>query len=253
MSNLLKQYYSIAAHVPPEILVQYLPEEKETISDWLNSLRGGIVKLSVPVKGIKKKLLDLVVQNAEKGMELYQIIKYPKIDYLILAKELKRELNLSKMPYRIEGYDISNIHGGYAVGSMVTFVNGKPEKASYRKFKIKYVDGIDDYSMIQEVLQRRFLKYLSKSAKWETAPDLILIDGGKGHLNVALAVLKKLRIEDVPTISLAKENEWVFIPHRASPIILDKTSDLLHLLQQVRDEAHRFALAYHKNLRDRRN
>jgi excinuclease ABC subunit C len=150
---------------------------------------------------------------------------------------------------RIEGYDISNIRGTLAVGSMAVFDKGMPKPAHYRRFRVKTVVGIDDYAMIQEVLRRRFGRYLADEDKWSIAPDLVLIDGGKGHLNAALEVMRGLGLGSIPAASLAKEREEIFIPGNPGPVDLPQTSVALHLLQRVRDEAHRFALGYHKRLR----
>ena len=153
------------------------------------------------------------------------------------------------IPLRIEGYDISNIRGNLAVGSMAVFDKGMPKPAHYRRFKIRSVAGIDDYAMIQEVLRRRFRRYVAADDKWSTIPDLILIDGGKGHLNAALEVMKELGLDSIPTASLAKEKEEVFIPGKSEPLDIPQTSAALYLLQRIRDEAHRFALGYHQRLR----
>jgi excinuclease ABC subunit C len=252
ISEIVKQYYLVAANIPPEIYVQYQPVDKKVISDWLTHLRGAKVKLSTPVKGTYKKLIEVIEQNAIKGMEYYQLTKYTQVDYSLIAEEIKNILQLKNVPYRIEGYDISDIYGESAVGCLVAFEKGKPRKDLYRKFKIKITKGIDDYAMMQEVLERRFNKYLSAEEKWSSLPDLILIDGGKGHLNAALKVLNKLKISNLDVISLAKEQEQIFIPGRSSPINLDYTSPALHLLQRIRDEVHRFAITYHKNIRGKK-
>jgi len=155
------------------------------------------------------------------------------------------------MPLRIEGYDVSNIRGNQAVGSMAVFSKGLSKRAQYRRFRIKAVSGIDDYAMIQEVLRRRFKRSLTQDEKWAAMPDLILIDGGKGHLNAALQILKELGLESVPAAALAKENEELFVPGRSEPLNIPRTSVALHLLQRIRDEAHRFALGYHHKLRQK--
>ena len=166
---------------------------------------------------------------------------------------LKRNYTLPAVPLRIEGYDISNIHGNLSVGSMVVFDKGIPKPAHYRRFKIKTVPYIDDYSMIQEVLKRRFHKYLNKEDKWAIIPDLILIDGGKGHLNAAIEAMHELGVDSIPVASIAKEKEEVFIPGKTTPVDIPKTSAALHLLQRVRDESHRFALSYHQKLRSKKS
>ena len=176
-------------------------------------------------------------------------------------KELQEALSLPRIPNRIECYDISNIQGTNAVGSMAVFENGRSKPSDYRKFKIKTVRGIDDYSMMQEVLSRR-LKHLvqtkhahnitskhSKAEPWENVPDLILIDGGKGHLSAAVQVLLELGVTSIPLASIAKEREEIFVPQISEPIILNRNSEALFLVQRARDEAHRFAITFHRQKR----
>ena len=162
--------------------------------------------------------------------------------------DLQSVLRLPTLPRRIEGFDISNIYGREAVGSMVTFVDGKPWKDGYRRFKIKEVAGIDDYAMMREVVHRRYSGLLEDK---EALPDLVVIDGGRGHLNAALEVLKKLKL-DLPAIGIAKEFEELFLPGRGEPIILPPQSRALQVVQRLRDEAHRFAIGYHRLLRGKR-
>lgn len=253
ITNFVKQYYTSASSIPPRILLQYPLDEPTIISDWLKSLRGSSVKLLVPHRGAKKQLVDIVAENAKEGLELYQIKQPSIIEYAAILNDLKELLNLPTVPMRIEGYDISNIRGNLSVGSMVVFDKGMPKPAHYRRFKIKTVPYIDDYSMIQEVLRRRFNKYLDKEDKWAIVPDLVLIDGGKGHLNAAIEVLKELKMLSIPVASIAKENEEIFIPAKSTPVDMPQTSAALHLLQRVRDESHRFALSYHQKLRSKKS
>ena len=249
MTSFVKQYYASASSIPPVILLQYPIDEPAVIIEWLSGQRGAAVKLRVPRQGAKKQLLDTVAENARHGLELYQIKQSATVEPAIVLQELKERLRLPSIPMRIEGYDISNIRGTLAVGSMAVFDKGMPKPAHYRRFRVKTVAGIDDYAMIQEVLRRRFRRYLADEDKWSIAPDLVLIDGGKGHLNAALEVMRGLGLGSIPTASLAKEREEVFIPGNPGPVALPQTSVALHLLQRVRDEAHRFALGYHKRLR----
>jgi excinuclease ABC subunit C len=167
----------------------------------------------------------------------------------LVLEELKDRLRLPGIPVRIEGYDVSNIRGKLAVGSMVVFEHGFPKPAHYRRFRLKLTDQVDDYAMLREVLTRRFKRYLADGEKWSMTPGLILIDGGKGHLNAALEVMHDLGIEHIPIASLAKGNEELYIPGNPEPVDMPKTSAALHLLERVRDEAHRFALGYHRRLR----
>jgi excinuclease ABC subunit C len=253
MTSFIKQYYVTASSIPSKILLQYPVDEPDIITEWLKNLRGSPVKLIMPRRGAKKQLLDIVSENAKSGLELYKIRQPSAIAYNVILNELKEKLNLPAIPIRIEGYDISNIRGNLAVGSMVVFYRGLPKPANYRRFKIRTVTAINDYSMIQEVLRRRFRKFLDKQDKWAIVPDLILIDGGKGHLNTATEVMKELGLNFIPVASLAKENEEVFIPGKAGSVDLPKTSAVLHLLQRIRDESHRFALNYHQKLRNKKS
>ncbi len=249
MTSFVKQYYASASSIPPVILLQYPIDEPAVIIEWLSSQRGAAVKLRVPRQGAKKQLVDTVAENARHGLELYQIKQPATVDPAIVLQELKERLRLPSIPMRIEGYDISNIRGTLAVGSMAVFDKAMPKPAHYRRFRVKTVAGMDDYAMIQEVLRRRFRRYLADEDKWSIAPDLVLIDGGKGHLNAALEVMRGLGLGSIPAASLAKEREEIFIPGNPGPVALPQTSVALHLLQRVRDEAHRFALGYHKRLR----
>ncbi len=249
MTSFIKQYYASAPSIPPLILLQYPVEETDIITQWLSKLRGASVRLHVPQQGTKKQLIDLVTENARHGLTLYQAKQSKTIESALALEELKERLDLPRIPLRIEGYDISNIRGNLAVGSMAVFDKGTPKPTYYRRFKIRSVSGIDDYAMIQEVLKRRFHRYLTADNRWSTIPDLILIDGGKGHLNAAMEVLKEVGVTAIPTASLAKEKEQVFIPGSPEPLDIPQTSAALYLLQRVRDEAHRFALGYHQKLR----
>jgi len=186
-----------------------------------------------------------VVENARQGLEQLKIKRLATPGALDKAlAEIEGELGLAHPPQRMEAYDISNIQGKAAVGSMVVFEQGKPKPAHYRRFKIKTVTGANDYAMLQEVLQRRFKRGAQSSNGWTTMPDLILIDGGKGQLNAARTIMKEAGAEAIPLASLAKENEEIFIPGRGKPIVLPRNSPGLQLLQRMRDEAHRFAISY---------
>jgi excinuclease ABC subunit C len=249
MTSFVKQYYSSTSSIPPLILLQFPIDEPDVIAGWLANQRGASVKLRVPQRGIKRQLIYIVEENARQGLALYQAKQSKLIESALVLEELKERLGLPRMPLRIEGYDISNIRGNQAVGSMAVFDKGLSRRAHYRRFRIKSVSGIDDYAMIQEVLKRRFRRSLAADDKWSVMPDLILIDGGKGHLNAALKILKELGLDSILSASLAKEKEEVFIPGRSESLDIPRTSAALHLLQRVRDEAHRFALGYHQKLR----
>jgi excinuclease ABC subunit C len=245
----VKQYYASASYIPPLILLQHPVDEPEVLSEWLEQQRGSRVELQAPQRGVKKKLVDTAAENAVRGLELAQA-KEMKVEVISSGlQELKNKLRLPKMPRRIECYDVSNIQGALAVGSMVVLEKGWPKLAHYRRFLIKTVAGADDYAMIQEILRRRFKRGLAGGGAWAIIPDLVLIDGGRGQLNAALEVRQELGLDSIPMVSLAKENEAVFIPSSTQPVYIAKDSPALHILQRARDEAHRFAISYHRKLR----
>ena len=254
MTSFIKQFYHSAPYIPPLLLLQYPVEDKLVIEDWLRDKRRDKVSLQVPSRGNKKQLVKIVAENAQQGLAQLKIrqLATPKVLDTALA-EIARELRLPRTPLRMEGYDISNIRGTSAVGSMVVFDKGKPKPAHYRRFKIKTVSGIDDYAMLHEVLKRRFKRSRDASATdtWAILPDLALIDGGKGQLNTAHAAMREVGADSVPIASLAKENEYIFIPQKTEPIVLPGNSPGLQLLQRLRDEAHRFALSYHHKIRQK--
>jgi len=255
MTSFVKQFYDSSPYIPPLLLLQHPVEDTAVIETWLQSKRGAKVHIQVPYRGNKKQLVKIVAQNAEQGLQQLKIKQLAAPTALEAAlAEIKRELHLPCLPSRIEGYDISNIQGMAAVGSMVVFDKGKPKPSHYRRFRIKTVPGVDDYAMLQEVLKRRFKRSSIKSSDtsaldtWTILPDLVLIDGGKGQLNTALSAMREMGADSIPIASLAKENEEIFIPQEKEPVILPGNSPALQLLQRLRDEAHRFALGYHQKL-----
>ncbi len=256
MTGFIKQYYGSASYVPPLLLLQHQVEDKEVIEEWLKKKRGGAVKIETPSRGSKKKLVDIVAENAVQSLRQIKAKQHVSFtNYEEGMEEIQEALELPKLPQRMECYDISNIQGTNAVGSMVVFREGKPDTSRYRRFRIKTVEGADDYSMLREVLTRRFKRFNETregdASKWDEVPDLVLIDGGKGQLNAVLPVLEELGAESVPLASIAKEHEEIFRPHKAVPVILPPDSSGLKMLQRLRDEAHRFAITYHKNIRNR--
>jgi excinuclease ABC subunit C len=254
--SFLRQYYREGKFIPEQILIPRPVPEQQLTELQLTELKGRKVRILVPQKGEKKKLLKMASDNAEKF--LVAEIDLEK-DREKLLDGLKETLHLSKTPRRIEGFDISNLQGGDAVGSVVTFENGNPSKEKYRHYKIKTIEGADDYGMMYEVLFRRY----QKAAQANDLPDLVLLDGGRGQLNVAAEVFKEFQIEGVDLLSLAKERtvkgshgspyeksgEKIFHPQYKEPFTLAAHSSLLHLLDRIRDEAHRFAITYHKKVR----
>jgi excinuclease ABC subunit C len=249
LTSFVKQYYASASHIPRLILLQHPVDEPTVLSEWLGQQRGGRVELQVPQRGAKRKLVDTAAENAAQRLALTQA-KEMKTEVITSGlRELKQKLQLPKMPRRIECYDVSNIQGALAVSSMVVLEKGRPKPAHYRRFRIKTVAGADDYAMIQETLRRRFKRGLTGGSTWAITPDLVIIDGGKGQLNAALELRRELGLDSVPMASLAKENEEVFIPGDRKPVYIAKDSPALHILQRARDEAHRFAISYHRRLR----
>ena len=256
MSSFVKQFYGSAPYTPPLLLLQHPVEDKAIIEDWLKSKRGARVQIQAPYRGNKKRLVKIVAANAEQGLQQLKLKQQASPSTLTEAlARIEKELHLPHLPSRIECYDISNIQGRAAVGSMVVFEKGKPKPAHYRRFRIKTVAWPDDYAMLQEVLRRRFrrsrLKSDSSPDTWALQPDLVLIDGGKGQLNAALEVAGEMGVGSVPVASLAKENEEIFIPQQTEAISLPGSSPSLQLLQRIRDEAHRFAIGYHRKIHRR--
>ena len=263
----IKQFYKVTQYVPPTILTQTgVGEEKGSLETFLMGKRGTRVKIISPMRGERKKLVNMVVENANQGMQQLKVTRFVESGQNDQAMiELQEALSLPEKPSRIECYDISNIQGTNAVGSMVVFQDGKPKSSDYRRFQIKTVDQVDDYSMMREMLSRRFRrlkqvdsnnptsvkKVAQKDTKWTETPKLVLIDGGKGHLGAALQVFLELGINDIPLASLAKENEELFIPDAQEPIVLPRNSQGLYLVQRARDEAHRFAITYHRKRRSK--
>ena len=252
MASFVEQYYASASYIPSVILLQYPVDEMSVLAEWLKERRGGRVKLQVPQRGAKKRLVNVVAENADKGLLLAKAKQINLEAITSGLQELRDRLCLPRIPLRIEGYDISHIRGTWAVGSMVVLEKGLPKPRLYRRFRVKMVAGADDYAMIQEILRRRFKRGVAGDGSWAVMPDLILIDGGKGHLNAALEARQELGVDSVPMASLAKENEDVFISGEADPVDIAKDSPALYILQRARDEAHRFAVSYHQKLRSKR-
>ena len=253
LTEFVKQYYRDAAYVPPEILVSHEIEEANLVGEWLSLSRGTKVKLVHPKRGEKRQLIEIAIENASLAVhQEYEASSKDSEKALSALQALADVLGMQSVPHRIEAYDISNIQGRDAVGSMVVFENGLPAKDQYRRFKIRAPQQPDDYTMIREVINRRMSH--TDDPKFASLPDLIVVDGGKGQLNAALEVLTQLGDDlgsKIRVISLAKRFEEVYLPNRDEPITLPFNSEALHILQRIRDEAHRFALTYHQNIRAR--
>ncbi|HEX9911716.1 MAG TPA: excinuclease ABC subunit UvrC, partial [candidate division Zixibacteria bacterium] len=257
LNSFLKQYYLNVAIIPEEIFIPVEIEDKEIIQEWLQEKGQKKVELILPRKGEKVSLLNLATQNAQLLlMEL--LIQKKRIKRTIPSSivALKKDLYLPNFPREIVAFDISNLGPTDAVGSSVFFEDARPKKSEYRKFKIKTVQGQDDYAMMEEVVRRYFIRNLEEKKK---LPDLVLIDGGKGQLSSALKVLSEfgargneIGIKNLNVIGLAKRLDEVFLPERTSSLMIPKSSSSLRLLQRIRDEAHRFAISYHKTLREKK-
>ncbi|HIE28651.1 TPA: excinuclease ABC subunit UvrC [Candidatus Poribacteria bacterium] len=248
LTAFLEQYYLESSFVPKTVILQDAVENPEAIQKWLSEKRGSNVSIHVPQKGQKRQLVEMAAKNAKsilKQKELNVVLKAGDNPSLL---ELQEILELPRQPQRIEAFDISNLGSDFAVGSMVVFEKGEPAKSEYRRFRIRTVEGQDDFAMMREVVMRRYFRAVEENA---ILPDLILIDGGKGQLNSAVDALKALNLDNLPTIGLAKQFEHIFVPDKSEPIILQKNNPALHLIQRVRDEAHRFAINYHRKLRSK--
>jgi excinuclease ABC subunit C len=253
-----------ASAIPKEVLVQAVPRDASVIESWLTEIKGVRVRVLVPQRGDRADYMRLVQKNAEQNLKAF--LAHQEVQETAQARsltELADALELPEPPHRIECYDISNIQGTNPVSSMVVFVEGRAKKSDYRKFKIQYDKGPNDFAMMQETLRRR-LRYLrartddevtpeqqelAKKEKFNRKPDLLLIDGGKGQLNAVVEVMEELDMTGIPVAGLAKEHEWLYVPGQSEPIVLPPNSAALHLVMRIRDEAHRFAIAYHRQRR----
>ncbi len=328
LERFVQQYYDAAPAVPQTLLVEHAMEYAELLEEWLGEKRGGRVRIQVPQRGERRRLVEMVAANAQQGLAQRRIKWLSESDKVLQALgELQEALSLPELPNRIECYDISNIQGTNSVGSMVVFEEGRPKTSQYRRFQIKGVDGIDDYASMQEMLRRRFkrlgdlmqqaaqdgvtlpsvssdalagrqaqgeptsdagslgtsrVKYrrrrraktgvvaaaeavasdlepgaggeshsAPRQESWGLVPSLVIIDGGKGHLGAVQEVFLELGITDIPLVSLAKQREEIFLPHMPEPVMLPRNSQGLYLVQRVRDEAHRFAITYHRQRRSK--
>lgn len=288
MTSFLQQFYESSPHIPPEVITEAEPDDRAVIQAWLREKRKGAVAIATPRRGEKLRLIEMVRQNAQEVLEQQRIKWLTDSQKTQMAlEELQEALNLAAPPQRIECYDISNTQGTNSVGAMVVFEAGRPRPAEYRRFKIKTVEGPNDFASHQEVLRRRFrglgaaqgspvvaavgVDSVDAEGPYETdhneaaqqhdesehihhewaLPNLIIIDGGKGQLSAAMEVMHDLHI-DIPTVGLAKENEEIFTPGSPDPIILPRSSQSLYMVQRIRDEAHRFGITYHRKLRSDR-
>jgi excinuclease ABC subunit C len=292
LGSFLPQYYAATERPPREVVLPFAPADADGLAAFLADRRGSKVALTVPERGDKRRLVALATQNAVEALSRERaewLADAGKRDEALEA--LATALGLGRAPERIECYDMSNIGGTSAVGSMVVFVNGRPEPREYRRFRIRSGETPDDFRMMAEVIRRRFSRAsrlraetgalslaavgadpafeglgdaadgmeadaalrptAGRDAGW-ALPDLVIVDGGKGQLSAAVRVLRDLDLGDVPVAGLAKRFEELYLPGRPEPIVLPRNSQGLYLVQRIRDEAHRFAITYHRNLRGRR-
>ena len=268
ISNFLLQYYEGAQYVPKLVAAPVEPDERETMEELLSEKRGSLVEVRVPTRGEKRHLVGLANENAREALDMMRVkwlADANKTDQAL--DQLREELSLPTVPRRIECYDNSNIQGTNPVSSMVVFIDGKPATSQYRRFKVKTVVGADDFATMAEIMKRRFRhagfasngaspaadtdhegEAQSSSEGWGL-PDLVIIDGGKGQLGAAVAAMREIGAYEIPTVGLAKRFEELFVPDEPEPVVLPRGSEALYLVQRVRDEAHRFAITFHRQLR----
>ncbi|MDP6792744.1 MAG: excinuclease ABC subunit UvrC, partial [Anaerolineales bacterium] len=264
LTAFVKQFYHKATFVPQEVLLPGALSEAKIIKEWLCDRRGGRkVALTVPRRGAKRNLVRMAAENASEILGTMRAQwQADTLKQEAAVAELQAALRLPEPPNRIECFDISNTQGTAATGSMVVFHQGTPEKSHYRRFTIRTVVGPDDYAGMREVLMRRFRRWqrsreqhagaAKRNQAFARLPDLLLVDGGKGQLGIALEVLREFELSETVSIAaLAKQNEEIFVPTQAEPVSLPKRSPALFLAQRIRDEAHRFALAHHRQRRSK--
>jgi excinuclease ABC subunit C len=262
IGRLLEQLYGGAdpVDIPREVLVPELPDDVPLYEEFLTAARRARVSLRVPRRGAKRELLQTVTKNADEAFLRHKLRRAS--DHNARARTLlalQEALHLPEAPLRIECFDVSNLQGTEIVASMVVMEDGLPKRSDYRRFKMRHQEGQDDFAAMEEALTRRFRRYLAERDEGARAgkrfaypPNLLLVDGGKGQLGVAMRVLEDLGLEDICVASLAKRFEEVYLPGDPEPVRIPRDSEALYLLQQIRDEAHRFAITYHRQLRDKK-
>ncbi len=252
LESFVYSYYNSDNLLVSQILVNEELEDTTLISEYLSEKKGSKVLVASPIMGVRKQLVDMAYANAKDYLAKCKTIEERNFNMTLGAvNQLQQALNLPIPPNRIECYDISNISGTDKVSSMVVFENGEKAGKMYRKFKIKTVEGSNDFASMKETLIRRFSHLKDDDMSFSATPDLIVVDGGKGQLKYALSAMEECRV-NFNIISLAEREEEIYLPHRSEPLVLSKDSQALRLLQRIRDEAHRFAITYHRNLRGKR-
>ena len=287
LGSFLKQFYESATYIPKTVVLPFAVPEAALIAEWLSERRGSKVTIAAAQRGVRRRMVELAAENARESLDTLRVLRLADNEKRDQAlSELQEELDLPTYPRRIECYDNSNIQGSSPVASMVVFIDGKPRPQEYRRFRIKTVRGANDFASMTEVLGRRFSRFarsgqpeapqdrtaapdIADEAKasslraeeasdadeaiggWGALPDLVIVDGGKGQLSAALDAMRNLGLKDVPLAGLAKQNEELFVQDVAEPIVLPRTSQALYLVQRLRDEAHRFAISYHRQVRSK--
>jgi excinuclease ABC subunit C len=260
LGSFLQQFYGSAVYIPRDILLPVRPTDADLLAAWLSERRGHQVRIAVPVRGERRKLVELANENARESLEMLRVKWLADTGKTQIAlRQLQEALGLPTPPRRIECYDNSNIQGTSAVAAMVVFIDGHPRPQEYRRFHIKTVAGANDVAAMQEVLRRRFKRAREQAAAdnekdraWADLPDLVVVDGGRPQLNAALDALRDVGAGQVPVIGLAKEHEEIYVKDVSEPLLLPRTSQGLYLLQRIRDEAHRFAITFHRQVRGKR-
>jgi excinuclease ABC subunit C len=279
MASFIKQFYESATYVPKNVFVPVALPETELIEQYLSDRRGTKVEVMVPSRGGKRRLVEMASTNAREAMDMAHVKWLADRGKTRAALDmLQDELDLPALPKRIECYDISNIQGTNSVGSMVVFIDGHPRPQEYRRFRIKTVEGANDFASMAEVLRRRFsrareqlLRDTGASApdvppadgaaardrnaradpSFAALPDLVIIDGGKGQLSAVTDVMRDMGVQQIPTVGLAKQHEEIYVQDVSEPVVLPRASEALYLVQRLRDEAHRFAITYHRGVRSK--
>ncbi len=275
MASFVKQFYGSAIYVPKQVVVPLELPEQPLIESFLGERRGSKVEILVPSRGEKRRLVEMAAKNAREAMEMAHVKWLADTGKTRAAlEELQDELDLPSLPNRIECYDVSNIQGTSSVGSMVVFVDGHPRPQEYRRFRIKTVTGANDFASMAEVLRRRFRRAREQLLRetgatapdvedaangpvrdgrddrsFAALPDLVIIDGGKGQLSAVIDVMREMGVKQIPTVGLAKQHEEIYVQDVSEPVVLARSSQALYLVQRIRDEAHRFAITYHRGLR----
>jgi len=272
MASFVQQFYESATYIPKRVVVPVELPERTLIESWLAERRGGRVELLVPQRGEKRRLVEMATNNARESLDMARVKWLADRGKTHNAlTQLQEELDLPALPARIECYDISNIQGTSSVGSMVVFVDGHPRPQEYRRFRIKSVTGANDFASLAEVLRRRFRRAREnllretgvvapavdaasptaarEDESFAAMPDLVIIDGGKGQLSAVTDVMREMGVKHIPTVGLAKQHEEIYVQDVSDPIVLPRASEALYLVQRIRDEAHRFAITYHRSVR----